>query len=119
MLALNVSIACEGRRLPSCAVDVEPATEVLQPRACHRVVSATGRWEGTQEPESRVLVFLVGCGELRVLASSEAQSVRLGYTVRGRYSSNDNDNYYKNNGLIRNVMLEPLANRYGLALAAS
>ena len=71
MLALNVSIACEGRRLPSCAVDVEPATEVLQPRACHRVVSATGRWEGTQEPESRVLVFLVGCGELRVLASSE------------------------------------------------
>ena len=34
------------------------------------------------------------------------------------YSSNDNNNYYKNNGPIRSVMREALAKHYGLALAA-
>ena len=72
MLALHVSIPCEGRGLQSWRLrHVEPVWKSCNQRACHRVVSATGRWEGTQEPESRVLVFLVGCGELRVLASSE------------------------------------------------
>ena len=46
MLALHVSIPCEGRGLQSWRLrHVEPVWKSCNQRACHRVVSATGRWE--------------------------------------------------------------------------
>ena len=45
MLALNVSIACESRGLPSCEVAIRGTCygSPAHLRACHRVVPAT--WE--------------------------------------------------------------------------
>eukprot|EP00964_Phaeocystis_antarctica_P061717 scaffold36903_cov66-Phaeocystis_antarctica.AAC.4 len=60
---------------------------------------------------------VVGAGGPRVLASCELRACLAYSCKRDRYS-NDNNHYYKNNGPIRSVLLEPLAKRYGLALAA-
>ena len=46
MLALNVSIPCQSRGLPSCEVATwNLLRKSCNQRACHRVVPATGRWE--------------------------------------------------------------------------
>ena len=70
MLALNVSIACESRGLSSCEVAIRGLLrKSCTPRACHRVVPAT--WEmGGRVLNDFFFVVLVGCGGLRVPASS-------------------------------------------------
>ena len=133
MLALNVSIPCQTRGLPSCEVATwNLLRKSCNKRACHRVVPAT--WErgvkGTQ---------VIGrSGGPRVLASSELLpfilllSLHVPWTrvlclgserasptvVREIATVMTATIYYKNNGPIRSVLLEPLAKRYGLALAA-
>ena len=133
MLALNVSIPCQTRSRPSCEVATwNLLRKSCNKRACHRVVPAT--WErgvkGTQVIWSewrtscsgffRVVAFYFTSVFTRPVEPSSLFRLRacLAYSCKRDRYSNDNNHYYKNNGPIRSVLLEPLAKRYGLALAA-
>ena len=111
---------------------MEPATEVLQQkslpqsRACNMGEGGKGytsdwsEWRTSCSGVFRVVAFYFTSVFTRPVDPSSLFRLRacLAYSCKRDRYSNDNNHYYKNNGPIRSVLLEPLAKRYGLALAA-